>query len=256
MTVGVRRFRLRLEYDGTDFAGFQFQAGLRSVQEVLETAVASATGQFSRVHGSGRTDSGVHALGQEVHFDSKTTLEPDRLSLALNALLPSDVSVRRCREVGSGFHSRFDATGRLYRYWVWQGPVRSAVYDRYVWHVRQSLDLDAMRCVAEELVGCRDFATFGRPSAPGRSTVRCVRSLRLEPRGRLLVVWVEGNAFLRHMVRGLVGTMILAGRGKLDPREVAARRDSCDPQCCPPIAPAKGLCLFRVNYAGRRIVDV
>jgi tRNA pseudouridine38-40 synthase len=256
LVSGTRRFRLRVEYDGTEFAGFQYQAGLRTVQEVLETAVTSATGQFARVHGSGRTDAGVHALGQEVHFDVSTGMSDQRLATALNALLPRDVSVRRCRETHPGFHVRYDATGRLYRYAVWHSPMRSAVADRFTWQVTGALDFEAMRQAGRIMVGLHDFGAFGKPARPERSTVRCVRLVRIENRLGFVLVWVEGNAFLRHMVRAMVGTLVSVGRGRTSPDGVAQILLSRDPSRCPPIAPAKGLCLFRVNYAGKRIVEV
>lgn len=256
MVPAPRRFRVRLEYDGTDFAGFQYQVGLRTVQEVLEAALTSATGQFARVHGSGRTDAGVHALGQEVHFNVSTALSAERLGVALNALLPRDVSVRRCAESDPGFHVRYDATGRLYRYAIWNSPMRSAVADRFTWQVSSDLDIRAMRESSQVFLGIHDFSTFGRPAKPERSTVRCVRMVRIEMRSGFVLIWVEGNAFLRHMVRAMVGTLVMVGRGRLSRGNVEEILTSCDPRRCPPIAPAKGLCLFRVNYAGRRIVDV
>lgn len=251
---GKRLFRLTLEYDGTEFAGFQIQApGLRTVQGVLEDAIERLSGEQSRVHGAGRTDAGVHALGQVAHFETGWTVPADRIALALNGELPDDLVVRAAEIAPSGFHARFSATGRTYRYVVLNRAAPSALLGRYALHVRERLDVAAMRTAAAELTGTHDFAAFGLPDAPGKSTVRKVDRLDVRRWKDCVLVTVHGNAFLRSQVRAFIGTLLLAGRGKLTPAEVAAIRDSRDRVKCPPVALAKGLCLVRVDYTGRRL---
>lgn len=155
----------------------------------------------------------------------------------------------------SEFHSRFDATGRLYQYLIWNAPVRSALWDRFAWHLAAPLDIEAMQRAAVILSGRHDFRAFGKPARQGLSTVRLVRRIRVRQRLGLVVVSVEGNAFLRHMVRAMVGTLVAVGRGKLSHDAVSEMIRSCDPASCPPVAPPRGLCLLRVNYAGRRVVE-
>lgn len=247
------RVRLTLEYDGTDFVGFQYQgAGRRSVQEELERALERVTGSPVRVHGAGRTDAGVHATGQVAHCDLRWRLAPETARTALNARLPRDIAVVRVQEAEPGFHCRFDATGRTYRYTLWNRDRRSALLSRYTWHVPEPLDLEAMRAAAGELVGTHDFAAFGRPAEPGRSTVRRLRRIDIRAWRGTVLVTVEGNAFLRQMVRSLVGTLVHAGRGKIATERVRTIRESADRGQCPPIAPPWGLCLVRVDYDGQR----
>jgi len=168
------RFRLVLEYDGTDFSGFQLQGqGERTVQGVLEAAVARLSGTFTRIHGAGRTDAGVHALGQVAHFDTEWRVPVERMERVLNAALPEDLRVREAGRVGEpGFHARFSATSRRYRYVILNRPAPSALLGRFALHVRDPLDVGAMQRAAAELVGVHDFAAFGQPDAPGKSTVR------------------------------------------------------------------------------------
>lgn len=243
-----------MEYDGTDFAGFQLQGqGVRSVQGVLETAIARASGKPCRVHGAGRTDAGVHALGQVVHFATDWRVPPEKAAIALNTGgLPRDLVVRDSREAEPGFHARFSATARVYRYTVLNRPSPSALLGRYTLHERDPLDLAAMRAAARELTGIRDFAAFGEPAAPGKSTVRRVDQVTVRPWKDCVLITVKGNAFLRQMVRAFVGTLLLAGKRRLTPSEVAAVREGRDRLKCPPIAPAHGLCLVRVEYDGQR----
>ncbi|MBC8104674.1 MAG: tRNA pseudouridine(38-40) synthase TruA [Cytophagales bacterium] len=249
-----RTFRLKLEYDGTDFAGFQLQgAGFRTVQGELETTIERLSGEFSRVHGAGRTDAGVHALGQTAHFETGWSVPNERLALALNNALPGDLVVKSAAIAEPGFHSRFSATRRTYCYAVLNRQAPSALLGRFALHQRTALDLDSMRAGASHLLGTHDFAAFGQPSEPGRSTVRYVERLDIRTWKDCVLITVRGNAFLRQQVRAFVGTLLKVGHGRLLADEVARIRDGQDRAVCPPIAPAKGLCLVRVDYRGLRI---
>lgn len=244
-----RRFRLLLEYDGTDFAGFQLQGkGERTVQGTLESALARLTGEEIRVHGAGRTDAGVHASGQVAHFESAWSIPVERMALALNGALPRDLVVKTAVTAPETFHARYSALARVYRYVILNRPAPSALLGRYAAHVREPLDSAAMREAAAELVGTYDFATFGQPDAPGKSTVRRVDSVIVRPWKDCVLVTVRGNAFLRQMVRAFIGTLFYVGQGKLDGAGVRAIRESRDRSACPPVAPASGLCLVRVEY--------
>jgi tRNA pseudouridine38-40 synthase len=222
------------------------------VQGALESAIQRLSGAFSRVHGAGRTDAGVHALGQVAHFETAWAVPADKVATALNGALPRDLVVRDGRQAGEGFHARYSATGRVYRYVVLNRPAPSALLGRFALHVREPLDVTAMRAAATELVGTHDFATFGQPDAPGKSTVREVRSVDVRPYRDCVFVTVRGNAFLRQMVRSFVGTLLLAGQGGLSAGEVREIRESGDRARCPNVAPAHGLCLVRVEYSGTR----
>jgi tRNA pseudouridine38-40 synthase len=249
----MRRLRLLLEYDGTDFAGFQIQGqGERTVQGTLEAAIQRLSGQFSRVHGAGRTDAGVHAVGQIAHFDTDWPIPADRVAVALNGALDRDLVVKAASEAAEGFHARYSATARMYRYVILNRIAPSALLGRYALHIREPLDVAAMRAAAAELTGTHDFAAFGQPDAPGKSTVRHVDRITVMPWKDCLLLTVRGNAFLRQMVRSFVGTLLLAGQGKVSPAEVRAIRESRQRANCPSVAPAHGLCLVRVDYDGTR----
>jgi tRNA pseudouridine38-40 synthase len=249
----MRRLRLLLEYDGTDFAGFQIQGqGERTVQGALEAAVQRLSGQLSRVHGAGRTDAGVHAVGQIAHFDTDWPIPAERVAVALNGELGRDLVVKTAGEAAEGFHARYSATARMYRYVILNRTAPSALLGRYALHIREPLDVAAMRSAAAELTGTQDFATFGQPDAAGKSTVRRVDRVTVMPWKDCLLITVRGNAFLRQMVRSFVGTLLLAGQGKLSPSEVREIRESRERANCPSVAPAHGLCLVRVDYDGIR----
>lgn len=249
-----RVFRLTLEYDGTDFAGFQLQGkGERTVQGVLEETISRLSGgEECRIHGAGRTDVGVHALGQVAHFVSEWGIPPQNLARALNGELPDDLVVTQAREAEPGFHSRFSATARVYRYVILNRPTPSALLGRFALHIRDPLDVSAMRAAAAELVGSHDFATFGKPTKPGYSTARRMYRVDVRPWKDCVLITVRGNAFLRQMVRAFVGTLLAAGKGDITPQDVIDIRESRDRDRCPSVAPARGLCLIRVEYDGSR----
>lgn len=250
----MRRIRLTLEYDGTDFSGFQLQGlGLRTVQGELEAALRKMTGETIRVSGAGRTDTGVHASGQVCHFDVDWGITEEKIAGALNANLPRDMSVRGARCVEEGFHSRFSATSRTYRYAILNRPQPSALLQRYVWHLIKPLETEAMQAAGKVLLGAHDFATFGRASSPEKSTVRFLERLEVRRYRQCVLITVRGNAFLRQMVRSVVGTLVLVGQGKLTPGEIEVILQSRDRRKCPSVAPAQGLCLVRVGYDGERL---
>jgi tRNA pseudouridine38-40 synthase len=246
----VPSFRLTLEYDGRDFAGWQIQAGgQRTVQGTLEEALRRVTGEAVRATGAGRTDAGVHAEAQVVSVALETTLSPERLRRALNGVLPPDLAVRGCDPAPPGFHARYRARSKLYRYRIWNGESRSPLREaRWVW-VPSALDLGAMRRGASALLGTHDFAAFQAAGSPVRSSVRTLHRLDVEgqPRGEI-EVWVEGDGFLRHMVRILAGTLLEVGLGRRDAAGLSAVLAARDRHRAGRTAPARGLALVRISY--------
>jgi tRNA pseudouridine38-40 synthase len=243
-------FRLTLEYDGTDFEGWQAQSGAhRTVQGVLESALARLTGQCVRVAGAGRTDSGVHAEGQVASLRLESRFAADGLRRALNGVLPPDLAVRDAAQVPEGFHARFDARGKLYRYTVWNGRSPSPLRARTVLSLQGRLDLEAMRAAAALLQGTHDFACFQAAGSLARSTVRTLSRVEVEGESRGEVrLWVEGDGFLRHMVRAVAGTLLEVGRGRRRPEGLPALLAARDRTRAGPNAAARGLCLVRVFY--------
>lgn len=246
--IPMRCFKVEVEYDGTDLAGFQYQVGQRSVQGELEATIERLTGQAMRVNGAGRTDAGVHALGQVVSFRCETRIPTERLPAALNSVLPRDVSAGAATEVDERFHARFSAKSRAYVYAILNRPYPSAVLRRYAYHYPWALDVAAMQRGARLLLGTQDFAAWANSTDETNSTTRCVLRCAVRRQGALVLVSVEANAFLRGMVRNIAGTLLEVGAGKRTPEELAAITASRDRRNAGPSAPAHGLCLVRVRY--------
>jgi len=247
--VSPRRFRARVEYDGTDFAGFQVNPGKRTVQGVLEDALAHLDdGEHRRVDGAGRTDAGAHATGQVIAFSWDGRQTATELGKALDALLPADVAVRDLRRAPDGFNPRFAARYREYRYTVWNGP-RSPLRERTALGVRVPLDTAAMARAGSAFIGRHDFRAFG---AADRSPVRTVMAVRVRREGRLVTIDVRADSFLRGQVRRMVGLLLEVGLGKCDIDQVRAALADPGSARKGAAAPAKGLCLRHVAI-GRRV---
>ena len=245
----VQRYRATVEYDGYDYLGFQIQACGRTIQGELEKALERVVQQPVRVLGAGRTDAGVHATGQVIAFDCAWRHPVSHLQRALNAVLPLDVAVRELVPAPADFHPRFDAVWRCYQYTIVNQPVRSPRWQRYAWHVPDRLCLAAMQSASQFLVGTHDFAAFGKPTQ-GESTLRQVLRAGWQAEDTRLIFEITANAFLYHMVRNIVGTLTRVGRGELPPEAVASLLKAGEPAAVAPPAPACGLCLVRVEYAG------
>lgn len=239
--------RATVAYDGTDFLGFQWQARGRTVQGILEGALARVSQQSTRVVGSGRTDRGVHARGQVIAFHLAWRHSLGDLQRALNAVLPDDVAVLDVSPAPEGWHPRFSALRRHYRYTVLNQPLRSPLDRRYAHLVTRPLEMDALQAGAAWLVGEHDFAAFGRPTY-GEGTVRQVFSAGWRRDGPWFIFDIVGNAFLRGMVRSMVGALLQVGQGLWPPDQVKSLLESSDRSLAAPPAPACGLCLMRVDY--------
>jgi tRNA pseudouridine38-40 synthase len=244
----ARRFRARVEYDGTGFFGFQVQPGVRTVQGELEAALARLNnGERRPVDGAGRTDTGVHALGQVIAFTYTGRLSAEELGRALDALLPADVAISDVRRTTRAFHPRHAARYREYRYTVWNGP-RSPLRERTALGVRVPLDTAAMERAGSAFIGRHDFSAVG---AADRGPVRTVHAVRVRRDGSLVTIDVRADAFLRGMVRRIVAVLLEVGRGKMDETAVREALAARLPALDGATAPAKGLCLRRV-VMGRR----
>jgi tRNA pseudouridine38-40 synthase len=262
--VGARNFRATVEYDGTEYGGFQIQVSRATIQGELERALQRLTQTDVRVHGAGRTDAGVHARGQVISFHAAWRHETAALQRAMNAVLPRDVAVRELAEAEQTFHARYSATRRQYVYQVYRSETRSPLSDRFAHHVARPLNVAAMNEAAGCLCGVHDFTAFGQPPA-GEVTLRRVYRAEwatraewgraestapgdLAPGPERCWFEIEANAFLRGMVRRIVGTLLPVGLGLFAPRDVEAVLASRDISQASPPAPACGLCLWRVWY--------
>jgi tRNA pseudouridine38-40 synthase len=244
----MRNLKLIVSYDGTDFNGWQTQPGYRTVQETLETAIAALTGERARANASGRTDTGVHAVGQVVNFYSNTAHPPEVLVRALNAHLPPDVVVREAEDVPQAFDANRDAKRKLYRYVIHDGPVPDLFLRRYCHHTKHRLDAAAMRRAAEPLRGRHDFHSFETDWPNRMSSVRTITHLAVNRMGDWIWLDVEADGFLYNMVRAIAGTLINVGRGHWPETRVAEILRAEDRAQAGPTAPAQGLFLMRVTY--------
>jgi tRNA pseudouridine38-40 synthase len=248
----VRHIRLVVEYDGTSLCGWQRQANGPTVQGHLEDALARLLQHPTRVAGASRTDAGVHARGQVASFRTERAIPLHGIRRGLNSLLPEGIAVREAIEVGDDFHPRFSATGKHYRYTILARPDRSPRWRTRAWHHPEPLDLTAMRAAAELLLGEHDFSAFRAAGCTAATTTRRIDAIDITHAGELVTVDVRGNAFLRNMVRIVVGTLTEVGIGRRPPLQVGEILASRDRTRAGITAPAHGLELIEVRYDGVR----
>jgi tRNA pseudouridine38-40 synthase len=245
-------FKLTLQYDGTDHVGWQRQPGGASIQGAVEEALRPIEGDHVTVHGAGRTDAGVHATGQVASFRLNASIDPVTLARALNAVLPLDIRVAGAEVMPDDFHARFSAIGKIYDYQIVNAPFVSPFVRRYVWHVIPPLDVDAMRTAAGALAGEHDFAAFQGTGTDVHTSVRTVQRIEWRGSGRSddpLIMQIEGNGFLRHMVRNIAGTLAEIGLGRWRAEEMITILASRDRARAGTTAPASGLILREVLYS-------
>ncbi len=245
--IGEDRYRAIIEYDGTDFLGFQIQARGRTVQGEIEKVLRQVTQSVIRIEGAGRTDTGVHATGQVIAFNAKWKHSLTDLQRALNAKLPDDIVISDLKTVDSTFHPRFSALSRSYCYTVINQLWPDVLRRRYAYQVKSSLDVRAMNEASRLLIGSHNFASFGKPPQ-GENTVRQVSQAEWTANGKLLNFEITANAFLYRMVRTIVGTLIQVGLGQLATSEIKNILEARDLTRSAPPVPAHGLCLIRVTY--------
>lgn len=246
-----RRLALLLEYDGSEFHGYQSQGELRTVQKVLTEALSELTGETDiELYSSSRTDQGVHARGLICHVDTACAVPCDRLPLALNSRLPDDLALLAAVEAPAGFHARHDATGKIYTYRFYLASARPVLDRNQAAHVFGPVDLKLMQQAAAYLTGTHDFrALMDSNNNPRHSTIRTIEQLSLHQEGALLILTVRGNGFLYHMVRILAGTLLYVGQGRIKPEEIPLILKSRDRRLAGKTMPPQGLCLERVFYA-------
>ncbi len=245
------RFRLLIEYAGTRYSGWQIQKNARTVQGEIDRAVAAVCGRHDfELYGSGRTDAGVHAIGQVAHLDVQTRLSGEEMLAAVNDELPADINILAATRVPHRFHARHDAVGRSYLYQI--ARRRTAFAKPYVWWVKDDVDLAGMRAAARGFAGMHDFRAFTDADPDDASTAVLVDRVEMDEAGDLLLVRVEGSHFLWKMVRRMVGLLVDVGRGQVAPREIGSFLEAPSRLPAGVTAPASGLFLERVFYPGDR----
>jgi tRNA pseudouridine38-40 synthase len=247
----MRNIKVTLAYDGTNYFGFQEQRGtpFQTIQSVVEDRLSKLAKREIRVIGAGRTDTGVHASGQVINFDAGDwRIGAERVAYALRSLLPADIAALESVEVAPSFHARFSAVSKAYRYTIYNGKIPSPFKRLYSYHIPYPLDEGAMREGAKLLLGRHDFSAFRALGTPVKSTVRTILECRVNRAGDMIYIDVKGDGFLYHMVRMIAGTLIRVGKGKIPPEEVENILLSKNSLKSGPTAPARGLCLERVDY--------
>jgi tRNA pseudouridine38-40 synthase len=246
---GVRTIKLIIEYDGSNYRGWQFQPNGQTIQGVIQDRLKRLTGESIDLIGSGRTDAGVHALGQVAHFKTESQMDANTFQRALNSLLPEDIVIRRAEEVEAEFHARRSAKSKVYEYRILNRATPPAVNRQYMWHIPQKLNFDEMKKATHILVGEHDFSAFRSVGSSTRSSVRNIlRADWKRGKGDLLRFEIEASGFLKQMVRAIVGTLVEVGRGKISAQEFKRILDSKDRKEAGPTAPAHGLFLSEVKY--------
>lgn len=244
----TRTIKLTVAYDGTEFVGWQRQGKGVSVQGAIEEALTAIDGAPVTLHGAGRTDAGVHALGQVATARITSPIGDTRLARALNAHLPESIRVTALSTVADDFHARFSAVSKAYEYRIWNARTLPPFIRLYAWHVIERLDLDAMREGTRAIVGEHDFAAFRSARSINHTTVREITAAAWKADGAALTFEIEGKGFLRYMVRSLVGTLVEIGRGARPPADMARLLTTGDRSAAGRTAPALGLFLMKVDY--------
>ncbi len=243
-----KKYLLLIEYEGTAYHGWQVQTNALTIQEVVEKALSRILNTRTTVLSSGRTDAGVHSEGMPAHFVAELKMSVSQIQLALNSLLPHDISIREVREVPMTFNARGSARSKLYRYSILNRDYPSALNFRRSWFIPHELDIAAMQKAAEYLLGEHDFTSFRAGNCNAKSPVRTMNRVEIIQRDDFLLFEFEGKGFLKHMVRNFVGTLVYVGKKKIPPEQVMTILEACDRKVAGPTAPSHGLCLIKVEY--------
>jgi len=245
----MRNIKIILEYDGTRYHGWQRQANMITIQQVLEESIGTITQEAIRVIGSGRTDAGVHAVNQVANFKTGSKIEVKNLLKGINSLLPYDIVIKEVVDVNAAFHARYDTRSKVYFYQIYNRPVRSALYRHYAWYIREPLDMEMMREAAALLKGTFDFSSFCASKCGIKNHVRKVMNIDIEMNGRCMInIYIEADGFLKYMVRNIVGALVDVGKGKLSSLDLIGILEAKDRKRASITAPACGLFLKEVRY--------
>jgi len=244
----MRNIALVVSYDGTAYHGWQCQPDLITIQQVLQERIENIVNHKIKIYGGARTDSGVHAFGQTVNFFTESKIDLRGLTRGLNSHLPTDIRIRDAREVDEHFHARYSAKSKIYIYSILNTPYNSPFYSRYVWHIPYALNTSIMNQAAKLIIGTHDFSAFKKKDEIYQSAVREVIKAGVKCKGDFIYILIEATGFLRYMVRNVVGTLMLAGTGKLTVEDFKRIFESKDREKAGPTAPSKGLFLREIKY--------
>lgn len=244
----MKNIKLIIEYDGTNYSGWQIQNNAITIQGILQEAIKDLTKEEIKLIGSGRTDGRVHAIGQVANFVTNSSIPGQKYKYALKSLLPDDITIMGSEEVDINFHSRFDAIGKRYKYLVYNEELPRALYRNYTCHVPYEIDLNEMILASKEFIGTYDFQAFMATNSEVNSTIRTINNIEIEKKDDLIEFIIEGNSFLRNMVRIIVGTLLYVGLGKIKKEDVKKIILDGKRENAGPTAPPQGLYLEKVFY--------
>lgn len=244
----MRNIKLIIEYDGSNYSGWQRQNDVTTIQETIESTLEKTTGKKTQLIASGRTDKKVHALGQVANFFTDSNIPGANFKYCLNTKLPKDIQIIESKEVPVNFHSRFDAKGKRYKYLIYNNSIASPIYRNYSCHVRKDLDIKEMKEALAYFIGTHDFKSFMGPKSDIDTSIRTIYNMEISSRGRLIEIVIEGKSFLRHMIRIIVGTLIYIGMGKIKKEKIRCMLNKGNRTLAGPTAPPQGLFLQEVFY--------
>lgn len=250
----MKNIKLTIEYEGTNYSGWQKQENAITIQEKIEDAIENLTKDKVKLIGSGRTDGGVHALGQVANFHTNSSIPGQKYKYALKFLLPDDIAIMESEEVELDFHSRFDATRKKYKYVVYNGELPRAIYRNFSYHVPYDIDMNKMMEASQHLIGTHDFAAFMATNSDVNSTIRTIYDISIEKKEDLIEFSIEGNSFLRNMVRIIVGTLLYVGFGRINKDDLPKIILDKKREGAGPTAPPQGLFLEKVYYHQKNVL--
>lgn len=248
----MKNIKLVIEYEGTNYSGWQNQDDVVTVQETIEKAIYKATGESAKLVGSGRTDKGVHSLGQVANFLTNSTIPGYKFKTVLNNLLPGDVAIIKSEEANIGFHARFDAVKKRYMYRIYNGKTPRPLYRRFSCQYKHNLDIEKMREASKYLLGTHDFRSFMGKKTDVHTTVRTIYKIDIEREGDFILLTFEGDSFLKHMIRIIVGTLTKIGNGQIPVEKIKTIIESKDRGLAGKTAPPEGLFLLKVFYGVKK----
>ncbi len=244
----MRNIKLTIEYEGTNYSGWQYQENAISIQQVIEEAIESITGEKVKLIGSGRTDAKVHALHQVANFFTNSNIPGDRFKYALNIKLPDDITIIDSLEVDKDFHSRFSATHKKYKYLIYNGEMPRALYRNFSYHIKNELNLEEMKIASQYFVGTHDFNSFMGSRSVVKSTIRTIYEIKIEKNNEIVQISIDGDSFLRNMVRIMVGTLVEVGLGRRNKEDIKKIMEERKRIAAGHTAPPQGLFLEKVFY--------
>lgn len=244
----MKNIKLTIEYEGTNYSGWQKQKNAKTVQNEIEKAIKKTIGEKIDLIGSSRTDKKVHALGQVANFKTNTKMPGERYKYALKEHLPEDITIRNSEEVDLNFHARFDATKKIYKYIVYNGKLPRALYKRFSYHCPYYLDIEAMKLASVYFIGTHDFESFKTKESVPFTTIKTIYNIDISKKEDIIVFTIEGKSFLHNMIRIIVGTLLFVGRGKISKEEIPKIIGAKTREKAGPTAPAQGLYLKKVFY--------